>query len=163
ERLLHGRRDLLDVEALAGLDADAPHLRDDRLIGDVRGSGLEQLRGVGEVFAGRHGVDLCLRRRLHVDARFDLRRYRLGRLAPFGQRRDAEAGLDLAHGLVVSRAVGLGAADDPHDRRGRVDALDIAWQLELLDETVAQIGTPVGWGDQEVAGLRAGGAPARGG
>ena len=56
-------------KALAGLDADPLHLRDDRLVRDVGRVQLEEFGRVGEVFSGRHGIDLNLRRRLHIDAR----------------------------------------------------------------------------------------------
>ena len=58
------------------------NLGDDRLVGDVRRVQLQQLGGVGEEPAGRHGIDLNLRRRLHVDCRIDLDLDRRGRLAP---------------------------------------------------------------------------------
>ena len=73
-----------------------------------------------------------------------------GVLAPLRQRRDLVAGLDLVDGVVVGRAVGLGAADDPDIGRRRVDALRVLRQLELVDDLVAQIGPPAGRRDQEV-------------
>ena len=51
-------------------------------IGDVGRLKLEQLGRVGEIFAGRHGIDLNLRRRLHVDARVDLDLDRLWAVLP---------------------------------------------------------------------------------
>ena len=111
--------------------------------------------------SGRHGVDLRLRRRLHVDGGVDLhlRRHRL--LAPLRQRRDLVAGLDLVHGVVVRRAVGLGAADDPDIGRRRIDALRVVRQPEFLDEPLAQVRPPARRRDQEIACFRSGGAPAR--
>src|SRR4029453_2329005 len=61
ETLLHGWWSLLDVEALARHDADALHLREDRLIGEMRWMELQQLGGISEVLARRHGVGPNLR------------------------------------------------------------------------------------------------------
>ncbi len=102
---------LVEVEALARLDADQLHPREDGLIRDVRRMELEQLGRIGEVFRRRHGIDLNLRRRFHVDGWIDLDLDRLGRPAPFGQRRNFEAGLNLVDRIVVGRPVGLGAPD----------------------------------------------------
>src|SRR4051794_31942508 len=84
--------------------------------GEVGRVELEKVSPVGEVRAGRHGVDLRLRRRLHFDARVDLRLGCFWGLAPLGERRDLEAGLDLMNGAVVRWAVRLDAADDPDVR-----------------------------------------------
>ena len=81
QRLLHGGVEFVEVEALAGLDADPLHLRDDRLVGDVDRVKLKEFGRVGEVFAGRHGIDLNLRRRLHVHRRVNLDRHLGGRFS----------------------------------------------------------------------------------
>ncbi len=47
QRLLHGGIELVEVEALAGLDADPLHLRDDRLVGAVRRVQFEEFGRVG--------------------------------------------------------------------------------------------------------------------
>ena len=44
-----------------GLDANALHLRDDRLVGKVGRLELQKFGRVGEALAGRHRVDLNLR------------------------------------------------------------------------------------------------------
>jgi hypothetical protein len=44
---------------------------EDRFVGDLRRLQFEDLGGVGEELAGRHRVDLDLRRGLHVDAGID--------------------------------------------------------------------------------------------
>jgi hypothetical protein len=80
------------------------HLREDRLVGDVRRLHLQDLGGVGEELAGRHRVDLDLWRGLHVDTGIDGADHRLDGLTKARDRRDLEAGLDLVHGLVVGRA-----------------------------------------------------------
>ena len=95
QRPLHDWIELADVEALARLDADFLHLRDDRLVGDMGRMKLEQLGGIGEIHARRHGIDLDLWRRLHVDAWVDLDLDRLRRFAKFGKQGDLVAGLDL--------------------------------------------------------------------
>ena len=115
------------------------------------GCSFEDLGGVGEELAGRHRIDLDLRRRLHVDAGIDGADHRLGGLAPARDRRDLVAGLDLVHGVVVGRPVGLGAADDPDIRRGRVDA----------NHARRQRAAPARRHHGIVAGLGSGGAPAR--
>ena len=71
-----------------------------------------------------------------------------GRFAPLREWRNLVAGLDLVHGIVVGGAIGLGAADDPDIGSGCVDALRVCRQLELLDEAVAQIGSPARGRDQ---------------
>src|SRR5216684_9292567 len=68
QRPLHGWVELADVEAPTGLDTNFLHLRDDRLVGDMRWVKLEQFCRVGEIHTSRHGIDLDLWRRLHVDA-----------------------------------------------------------------------------------------------
>ena len=62
--------------------------------------------------------------------------------------------------VIVRRAVGLGAPDDPDDRRRRFDTLRLSWQPELVDESLAQVGSPAGRRHQEIARLRPGRAPA---
>ena len=161
KRLLYDGIGLIDVEALAGLDADALHPRDDRLIGDVRRLQLHELCCVGEVFTGRHRVDLDLRRSLHVNRRVDLDLDRLGCLSPLGKRRDLVACLDLVNRVVVLRAVRLRTADDPDVRSRGIDALGVFRELEFLDEPISQIGPPSGRNDNEIASLCTGCAPAR--
>ena len=85
QRLLHDGIELVEVETLAGLDADPLHLRNDRLIGDVGRVHLEEFGRVGEVFGGWHGIDLNFRRRLHIDGRVDLHFHGLWRLAPIAR------------------------------------------------------------------------------
>ena len=148
---LDRRIDLVDVEALAPLDPDPLHLGEDRLIGDVRRLQLQDLGGVGEELAGRHRIDRDLRRRLHVDGGIDSADNRLGRLTPARQRRDLVAGLDRVHRVVVGGPVGLGAADDPDIRRGRVDA----------NHARRQRAVPARRHHGVIGGLGAGGAPAR--
>ena len=116
------------------------------------GCNLRISAAVGEELGGRHGIDRDLRRRLHVDAGIDGGRHRLGGLAPARQRRDLEPGLDLIHGGVVGRSVGLGAADDPDIGRGRVDANDACRQRAAPARRRHGI----------IAGLGSGRAPARG-
>ena len=141
---------LVEVETLAGLDADSLHLRDDWLVGAVRRVQLEEFGRVGEVFVGRHGVDLSLRRRLHIHARVNRHRHRLGCLAPTRERRDLVARLNLVDRGVIRRTVRLGAADDPDIRgRGRESR-------EPLRDRPA----PAGRGDEEIARLGAGRPPA---
>ena len=66
----------------------------------------------------------------------DLHLDRLRRLAPFRERRDLVAGLDLVNRLIVRRAVRLGAADDPDIGRRRVDPLVI---LGSLNSSIAAV------------------------
>ncbi len=151
ERGAHRRVRLGEIEALARLQPDPLHLGDDRLVRHMRRLQLQDLGRVGEVFPGRHGVDLLLGRGLHVDARVELGDGGQGGLAPLRQRRDLEAGLDLADGVVIRRPVGLGAADDPDIGGRRVDPGD----------AIRHRSGPTGRRHQEIARLRAGGAPAR--
>ena len=95
----------------------------------------------------------------HIDRRIRLERHRCRRLAPFGQRRDDVAGLDLVDRIVVGGAVGLGPPDDPGIRRWRLDPLGILGQLEFVDEAVTQIRPPADRGNQEMPCLGSGGPP----
>ena len=106
-------------------------------------------------------VSTCdLRRRLHVDARIDLHLGRLRLLAPLRQRRDLVAGLDLVNRVVVGRAVGLGAADDPDIRRRRVDALRAVGSLNSSTNLSRRSGQPGGV-TRKLPASRSGRAPAR--
>ena len=75
-------KELVEVESLTRLDADPSHLRDDRLIGDVRRVQLEQFGRIRKVFVPAHGVDLRLWRSLHVDTSIDGLLDGLGGLPP---------------------------------------------------------------------------------
>ena len=142
---------LVEVEALADLETDPLQLRNNRLIGDVRGMKFEQLRRIGEVFIGRHGIDLDLRRRFHVDARTDFHFGRRWLATPLRQRCYLVAGLDLVHGIVIARAVCLGATDDPNIGRGRLD----------LGHAVRDRAGPTRRRDEVIACLRSGRPPSR--
>ena len=142
---------MLDIEALARLDADPLHLRNNRLIGEVGRLQLEKLGRIGEVIAALHGIDLNFWRRLHVDARIDLHLDRLGRLAPLRERRDLVTGLNFVNRIVIRRTVSLGAANDPDVGSGRFD----------LRKSCRYGSAPASRRDEEIARLRSRGAPTR--
>ena len=129
QAFLDGGIGRVEIEALARLEADAFQARDDRLVGDMRRMQFEQLRSIGEEFSGRHGIDLRLRRRFHIDGGVDLRLRCHGLLAPLRERSDLVACLDLVYGVVVRRAVGLGAANDPDIGRRCIDACVLSGSL----------------------------------
>ena len=142
---------MLVSKALARLDADPLHPRNDRLIREVRRVQLEKLGRIGEVVVARHGIDLCLRGRLHVNAWVDLHLDRLRRLAPLRQRRDLVAGLNFVNRIVIRRTVSLRAANDPDVGSRRFD----------LRKSCRNGSAPASWRDQEIARLRSRGAPTR--
>ena len=83
---LHGGVGLVDIEALAGLDADPLHLRDDRLVGEMRRIELEQLGRVGEVLGPPACVSTWTFGGVFMSTRrIDLHLDRLGRLAPLAR------------------------------------------------------------------------------
>ena len=142
---------MLDVEALARLNADPLHLRNNRFVSEVRRLQFEKLGRIGEVIAALHGIDLNFRRRFHVDARIDLHLDRLGRLAPLRQRRDLVTGLDFVNRIVVRRPISLGAANDPDIGRRRFD----------LRKSRRYGPVPAPRRDEEIARLRSRRAPTR--
>jgi len=87
QALTDGGIELVDVEALAGLDADLLQLRDDGLVGKVRRVDLEKLGGIREVFALGHGNDPRDQMEMTMDYReqFAVKpgdKVRLGRIDP---------------------------------------------------------------------------------
>ncbi|MNF92443.1 hypothetical protein D3C84_750880 [compost metagenome] len=151
QRLLHGRLQRIEIERLAGFDTDALHLRNDRLIGAVGRMQLEQLGGIGEVVGCRHRIDLELGWGFHVDGWIDFHTDRLGCLTQARERCHGVAGLDLVHGGIVCRAIGLGPPYHPDIGGGRLEP-----------------GEPCGYGTdpawrrhQELSGPGPGGAPPR--
>lgn len=76
------RIELVDVKAFTRFKTNFFHLRDDRLVSVVGRIDLKEFGGVCKVLVGRHGVDLYLGRRFHVDARVNFHHYRLHSLAP---------------------------------------------------------------------------------
>ena len=111
---------------------------------------LQEFGRVGEVFGGRHCIDLNLRRRFHVHGPVDLHRYRIRCRAPVRERRDFVAGLNLMHRGVIRRSVRPGAADDPDVGSWCGDARD----------SCRNLAAPAGRGDEETGRLGSGRPPA---
>ena len=86
--------------------------------------------------------------------RVRLERGRLGSPVPLRQGCDLVPGLDLVDRVVVGRAVGLRAPDDPDIGRGRLDGLSFPRELEILDQALPQVGPPARGDQNEVSGLR---------
>ena len=114
---------MLEVEALAGLDADSLHLREDRLVGDVRRVQLEEFGCVGEELSADMVSTWVFGGVFMSTLGSILTSDRLRRLAPLRRAGDLVARLDLVDRSVIGGPVRLGAADNP-DIRGRcVDPL----------------------------------------
>jgi hypothetical protein len=61
--------------------------------------------------------------------------------------------LNLVDHVVVLRPISLRPADNPHERRGRVDPLCISGQSKFFDKPVFQVGSPARRRDQEMLSL----------
>jgi hypothetical protein len=109
--------ELANVEALANFDTNSLHLRENWLVGNVRGMELEQFGRTGEIYPRCHRIDLRLWRCLHIDAWVRLKFDRLGRFSILGKKADLITGLNFADCVVIWRAVRLGSADKPYVRR----------------------------------------------
>ena len=121
---------------------------------------LQKLSRVGEELIGRHRVDLNLRRCFHVDGRIDVYLHWCRRFAPLREWRDFIAGLYLVNGVVVGWPIRLGSPNDPHERRRRINTLDVAGEPEFL-EPLAEIRSPARRSKEEIPCLRTRGPPSR--